>query len=285
MRKRSPLEPAKEGITETEAGAGAHGYRLPSARPLEPAHEESLARAIQGGSDAQRNAAINELVEAHLPLAKPFARGAMRQPSEFEDLMNEAVLILRRAAERFLPGSGNRFSSYAMAALKRELWRQSPSLIGVTRHSGGQVREFDRAQHDLAQKHGRSVTIDEVYEQLQCPERTRTEIENVRRILSGKRRRHVNGDGALSDPEDVQLPDPCRSAVDNETTERLRRAFGTLSGLEKRVLVGHCILGHSDRQMAKRLRRSPATLKGVRAGALAKLAQLVDPSRPARKAK
>jgi RNA polymerase sigma factor (sigma-70 family) len=232
---------------------------------------------------SRRERAIGELIEWHLPLAKPFARGAMRQPFEFDDLMNEAVLILRHVAERFDPDSGTRFSSYAKVALKRELWRHSPTNIGLTRHSGDQVKEVRKLERKLAQERGRSVTIDEVYERLACTDRTRAEIENVRRILRARRQPHPHTSQPLADLRDLQLPDPYRVVSDKETFQRLRSAFRKLTPLERRVVVGHCVLALSFRRLAKRLKKAPNTLRDLCTASLQKLADYLDPNRPSRK--
>jgi RNA polymerase sigma factor (sigma-70 family) len=242
-----------------------------------------LAADVQIDAITRRERAIGELVEWHLPLAKPFARSAMRQPFEFDDMMSESVLILRHVAERFDPDTGSRFSSYAKVALKRDLWRHSPSTIGLTRHSGDQVREVDALENKLSQERGRRVTTEEVYEQLACTDRTRDEIENVRRILKVRRQTHPNSGQPLADLSDLQLPDPFHAASDKEAFERLRVVFRRLSSLERRVVVGHCVLALSFRRLAKRLKKSPKTLQEVYKESLQKLAEYLDPNRPNRK--
>ena len=255
------------------------GGKLPKPRVAQALAAPLRERPGLWQAVADREKAINRLVETHVRLAQPFARRAMRRNCEFGDLMNEAVLILRRAAERFDPASGNRFSSYARVALERELRRKSPSHIGVTRHTRSQISEVSRLERALVQERGCPVTADDVYEQLACPEATRIEIENVRRLLAANRLAHADERATALALAEADLPEPCHEAAKTETGQQLRVAFSKLSWMEKRVVVGHCICGQSFRAMAKRYKKSPHTLRGVYKGALEQLVRRLDPNR------
>jgi len=256
--------------------------RLPKAKLLQVPSTHPWDHSDHWTAAVAREAAINKLAESHLPLAKPFAFRAMRQPFEFDDLMGEAFLIQRHAAERFEPSSKNRFACYAQTALKRELPRKSPSKIGVKRHTQDQMKKFADAEKTLSQKRRCSVTSDEVYEQLGYAEKTRSEIDNVRRLLNSYRRSQQKGEASASDHVAAQLTDPLLEVIDQEARKRLHRAFIKLGSLEKRVLVGKINLRRSFRQMGKRYRKSPRTLSDLYDTALAKLARRIDPEWEAR---
>ncbi len=226
-----------------------------------------------------REAAINELAESHMRMARPFAMRAMRQAFELDDLLNEAFLILRRAAEGFDPHNGNRFSSYAKTALERELKRKSPSRIGLRRQSAAQVRAFEDARQSLSQQRGASVSRDEVYDLLAFDGRTRIQIENVRRILGVRQRSQRDGDLNLEDAPnaaDSQAANPAEEAADREEHARLLAAMEKLTALEKVVVIGVCKFGKSYRGLAKELHKSPSTLRETFLQALEKLAQRID---------
>ncbi|MBX9790001.1 MAG: sigma-70 family RNA polymerase sigma factor [Pirellulales bacterium] len=276
---------AAEDVLEGQDAQGWLTERLAQLAVSQAISPTLLAADGQFDLISRRERAIGELVEWHLPLAKPIARSAMRQPFEFDDMMNESALILRHVAERFDPDSGNRFSSYAKVALKRDLWRRSPTSIGLTRHSRDQVEEVRKLEQKLAHEQGHSVTMEEVYERLACPDRTRAEIENVRRILKARRQPHPHSAQALADLRDLQLPDPFQVVSEKETSQRLRAAFRRLSRLERRVVVGRCVLALSFRRLAKRLKKSPNTLRDICIESLQKMADYLDPNRPLRKPK
>lgn len=64
----------------------------------------------------------NRMIEANLGLAGLWAgKVARRSGLDFEDLNQEAIIILSRAAELFDPGRGFQFSTYASNAIIRRL--------------------------------------------------------------------------------------------------------------------------------------------------------------------
>jgi RNA polymerase sigma factor (sigma-70 family) len=239
------------------------------------------AAAAAGSNLGAREAAINELAESHMAMAKPLAMAAMRQQFEFDDLMNEAFLILCRAAESFDPRRGNRFSSYAKTALRRELNRKSPSRIGLKRDTAKQLRSFDSVQKSQRQQRMPSPALD-VYELLGCNQRIRIEIENVRRILGAQRQAQRDGQLHLLDAAhavDPRVPNPAQESGDREELVLLESALEKLEPLEKAVVIGHFKLSKSFRSMAKEYRKSAATLSDLCDGALAKLVRLIDSKR------
>ncbi|MGE3778687.1 MAG: sigma-70 family RNA polymerase sigma factor [Pirellulaceae bacterium] len=245
---------------------------------LEPLLADSLANSTELWSElVTREVAINELAESHMPLARPLAMAAMKQKFELDDLLNEAFLILRRAAEGFDPHQGNRFASYAMTAL-RELRRKSPSRIGLKRDTANQLRVFSAAQQALSQQQKPSSALD-VYEFLACKRRTRIQIENVRRILRTRRQSQANVELDLLDAlqaADPKSPNPAADAAEREELVLLEAALDKLDSLEKAVVIGVCKLGKSFRGMAKEYHKSPATLSDLFANAMERLAKLID---------
>jgi RNA polymerase sigma-32 factor len=77
---------------------------------LDAETEERLARAWRDRAD---EAALHRLVTAHMRLAISMAAKFRRYGAPMEDLIQEASLGLMRAAERFDPDRGVRFSTYA----------------------------------------------------------------------------------------------------------------------------------------------------------------------------
>jgi RNA polymerase sigma factor (sigma-70 family) len=226
-----------------------------------------------------REAAMSELAESHLGMARPFAMKAMRQAFEFDDLLNEAFLLLRRAAETFDPHGGTRFSSYATTALGRGLKRTSPSRIGLKRPTAVQLRAFDDAQHTLSQQPGPSPSVNAVYELLGCNQRTRIQIENVRRVLGARQQSQREGDSHREESLhaiDSQAANPADEAGDREEQARLAAALDKLTPLEQTVITGVFKLGKSFRTLAKDLHKSPSTLSDVCKEALEKLARRID---------
>ena len=85
---------------------------------LDAETETELARAWRDQGDKR---ALHKLVNAYLRLGVSMARKFARYGAEQADLVQEAVIGLMKAAERFDPDRGVRFSSYATWWIKASL--------------------------------------------------------------------------------------------------------------------------------------------------------------------
>lgn len=98
---------------------GAFEHELLSAQ-----EEKDLSRKIlAGGPDG--TAAKKRLVECNLRLVAMVARGYRGGEDTFDDLVQEGTIGLMRAAEKFEPDRGFRFSTYAMWWIKQAIRRAS----------------------------------------------------------------------------------------------------------------------------------------------------------------
>lgn len=123
-----------------------------------------------------------ELTEAYLPLAAALAaRFAGR--SELEDLEQAANLALVKAIDRFEPGRGNEFTTFAWATisgeLKRHLRDRSWSMR-VPRRLQEHFLVTARAVDDLHQKLGRPPTVQELSQTTGLPEEDTIQALEVR---------------------------------------------------------------------------------------------------------
>jgi RNA polymerase sigma-32 factor len=107
------LEKARQMATSIalDPGRSAGGATRPPPLPLLEAEEESVL--IRQWKDDQDESALHTLVLAHAPLVAKWARHYRAFGVSVEDLVQEGQLGLLRAAERFDPGFGIRFSGYA----------------------------------------------------------------------------------------------------------------------------------------------------------------------------
>lgn len=85
---------------------------------LDPVTEAALAHAWRDRRDA---VALNRLITSHLRLAIAAASRFRRYGAPMNDLVQEAALGLMKAAERFEPQKGVRFSTYAAFWIKAAL--------------------------------------------------------------------------------------------------------------------------------------------------------------------
>jgi RNA polymerase primary sigma factor len=130
--------------------------------PLLSREEEiELARQIErGGLQAKER-----LVNSNLRLVIANARKFQGHELPLLDLIQEGILGLIRAAEKFDWRKGYKFSTYATfwirQALQRALDNRSRT-IRIPVHLGQRERKIARAQRELAARLGREVTDDEI---------------------------------------------------------------------------------------------------------------------------
>jgi DNA-directed RNA polymerase sigma subunit (sigma70/sigma32) len=103
--------PEREGLPRWDyVSSGEH---------LGPSLEKDLARRAQSGDAGARDRMVN----ANIPLVVSIARQYGNPHMEPEDLIQEGMIGLCTAVERFDPGKGFRFSTYATYWIKQRVLR------------------------------------------------------------------------------------------------------------------------------------------------------------------
>lgn len=135
-----------------------------AARELE---QELLIRYHDCGDLAARE----QLVERFLPLARDLALRYTYTDEQFDDLLQVASLGLIKAIDRFEPGRGTRFTSYAAPTILGELkrhFRDKGWSVHVPRDLQERTLAVSRATEILSKELGRSPKAREVAEHLGC---------------------------------------------------------------------------------------------------------------------
>ncbi len=131
---------------------------------------ESLFRRYQHDGDP---AAREELVERFLPLARKLARRFWHSSEPYEDLVQVASLALVKAIDRFDPGRGASFQSFAVPTILGELrryFRDSGWAVHVPRGTQERALAVREANEHLLNRHGRSPTVQEIAVYLELSE-------------------------------------------------------------------------------------------------------------------
>jgi len=114
----------------------------------------------EGNADARE-----ELVRRFLPLTRKLARRYARSAEPYEDLVQVASLALVKAIDRFDPGRGTRFPSYAIPTILGDLrrhFRDNGWSLHVPRRAQERAMAVADASERLTNLHGRAPTVREL---------------------------------------------------------------------------------------------------------------------------
>lgn len=118
-------------------------------------------------------AAREKLILRYIPLVKHIAgKIIVELPDKFsfEDLVNYGVLGLIDALDRFDPGRGVEFSTYAVPRIRGAIYDELRRIDWVPTHIRRKSKRFSRALKELENKLGRSPTDEELRERLELSE-------------------------------------------------------------------------------------------------------------------
>jgi RNA polymerase sigma-B factor len=241
-----------------------------SAPPMRRAAEPS---ALLRRYHLQRDPADrDELVMRFLPLARHLARRYATGP-ELEDLDQVACIGLIKAVDRFDPGRGIAFSSFAVPTILGELkryFRDHGWSVRVPRDVQDLVRRVERAAERLTAELGRSPTIEELAASCGA---TSEQVLEARGTATAHRA--ISLDGLVHEDDDegparlVGHEDAGYSTA--EQSADLERLLSTLSDRERTVLRLRFQEDLVQREIAERVGLSQMQVSRVIANAIRRL--------------
>jgi RNA polymerase primary sigma factor len=226
-------------IHSHETAQDALGQLLQLSRnyPLLTKEQESvLARAIEKGDLIAKERMIN----SNLRLVVSVARRYQGHGLDMNDLVQEGMLGLIRAVEKFDYRKGFKFSTYGTLWVRQAIQRgleNSARTIRLPVHVNQRMRAIARAERELAALLGRDPTDDELAETTDLPIE---EINEARRAALGVTSLDIgvgeDGDTTLGDllPSDELQPSEIAEISDRKTL--VREAVSALPASERTVL-------------------------------------------------
>jgi RNA polymerase primary sigma factor len=255
----------------------AHSRRYPL---LTPDQEIELAKRIEKGDLDAKELMIN----SNLRLVASNARRYQNQGLPLSDLVQEGMLGLIRASEKFDWRKGFRFSTYATLWIRQAIQRgleNSGRTIRLPVHVAQRSRKVGRIERELTVRLGREPTIEEVAAEAQLPVEQVEEVRDQRAALVSLDQ-HVgeDADTALGDllPSDDEAPDD--TAWVNERERIVHEAIAQLPDTERTVITMRFGTGREEPQtltaIGKRLGFSAERASQLEQRALKKLAESAD---------
>ena len=199
---------------------------------LTAGQEMALAKAARAGDAEARRA----LSEANLRLVVSVAKRYAGRGLPFLDLIQEGNLGLMKAAEKFEPERGFKFSTYATWWIRQAITRSiadQARTIRIPVHMIETINKLNRISRQMLQEMGREPTPEELAERMLMPE------DKIRKVLKIAKE-PISMETPIGDDEDSHLGDFIEDTtlelpLDSATTESLRAAtHDVLAGLTAR---------------------------------------------------
>jgi len=246
---------------------------------LSRAEEVELAKAVERG-DLE---AKERLINSNLRLVVSNARRYMRQDLNLLDLIQEGILGLIRATEKFDYRKGFKFSTYATFWIRQAIQRALESkerTIRVPNQVAQRERKVMRIERELAAKLGQDPTTEQIAEEAELTPAQVDEIRDLSRVVTSLDRSVGGEDDSASLGELVaeERAGPDEEVEVNLRDRALREAVEELPEPERRVIQLRYGINGDDptpiREASRRLEMKQGELRELESKALERLARL-----------
>lgn len=212
------------------------------------------------------DAARERLIESHLPLVKAVARRYAGRGAELDDLVQVGAIGLIKATDRFDPGRGVAFASFATPTIEGEIrhhLRDRTSALRIPRELQHLSQEIRRCQGQLAGTLGRDPTTAELAAAVSAEE------QDVERALAAEQARDSV---PIPTDEDEPAPPEIRAPYDG-SDQRLALAeqMRALDDRERQIVYLRFHADLTEREIARQVGISQAHVSRLLTGALQKL--------------
>jgi RNA polymerase primary sigma factor len=247
-------------------------------RPLLTAAEEvELAKRIERGDAAAKD----RMIESNLRLVVSNAKRYRGLGLPFLDLIQEGILGLIRAVEKFDYRRGFKFSTYATWWIRQAMQRavqQQARTIRIPVHIGQALAKVRAGERRLASKLGREPTDEELAAELGMEAGQIEELRSAERVpVSLQSPVGTDGETELGALLPSDEPSPLEEVALELQEESIRRALTQLDQSARRVIELRFGIGGGDplplREVARMVGLSPEGVRKLERRALRRLGE------------
>ena len=247
---------------------------------LTAAEEVELAKRIERGDMMAKDRMIN----SNLRLVVSIARRYQGQGLPLSDLVQEGMLGLIRATEKFDWRRGFKFSTYATLWIRQAIQRgleNSARVIRLPVHIAQRERRISRVTRELTTKLGRDPSDEEISEAAELPLEEVIEIRKAaQQVTSLDQPVGDDGDASLGDLMADEQPEPDAEVASRMREETVEKAIAELPERERNVVRLRFGLGGEApttlRDAGRRLGITAERTRQIEESALRHLARSAD---------
>lgn len=254
--------------------AGQLAQKQLARRSLPPGRRRALHRQRVEGE-----AAREALVLHNLPLVVSVAGRFRNSELTHDDLIQEGILGLLKAAERYNPARGTRFGTLAVWWIRQSIGRAVANTGRAVRlpvNRAWKISQLRRAAARLAAQSGEDPKVEEVAEVVGVSsEAAEALLQDGQPVISIDVPADPNDRAALECVADTTVLEPEAQVVEKNLSEVLEESLAALDEREAQILRQRFGLGGGEarplRAIASEWRMSPEGVRQISERAMARL--------------
>jgi RNA polymerase primary sigma factor len=246
QRPRPARHPPQEAAISAERCLETYLTEINEVPLLNAEEELELGRKIQAGDQRARE----KMIRANLRLVVAVAKTYGDRGLSLQDLIAEGNIGLMKAAEKFDPGAGCRFSTYGTWWIKQSIRRALTNTVKQVRvpsYMSELISRWRVVSLELTYLLGRSPTVEEVAAELEIPEESWGLLK--RTIHTSGLGQHVSLDALTANQdtvEDVTAQTPDEQLLNADMIAKLGDLLKVIDEREATILRLRYGLGSPD---------------------------------------